>query len=202
MKLPAGYYFNWSGQYENQERARATLRIVIPIVILIIFATLYLTYRSMLEATHVLLAVPFALTGGFFLIWLLEYNFSVAVWVGFIALFGAAVQTAIVMVVYLDEAVKRREGMGPLDPSSLLEAVKEGALLRLRPKVMTVTTILFGLAPIMWSTSAGSEVMKPLAAPVVGGMISSLIHVLVITPVIFYWTRLWALRRNNENVIE
>jgi Cu(I)/Ag(I) efflux system membrane protein CusA/SilA len=202
VKLPAGYYFNWSGQYENQERARATLRIVIPIVILIIFATLYLTYRSMLEATHVLLAVPFALTGGFFLIWLLEYNFSVAVWVGFIALFGAAVQTAIVMVVYLDEAVKRREGMGPLDPSSLLEAVKEGALLRLRPKVMTVTTILFGLAPIMWSTSAGSEVMKPLAAPVVGGMISSLIHVLVITPVIFYWTRLWAFRRNNENVIE
>jgi len=156
----------------------------------------------MLEATHVLLAVPFALTGGFFLIWLLEYNFSVAVWVGFIALFGAAVQTAIVMVVYLDEAVKRREGMGPLDPSSLLEAVKEGALLRLRPKVMTVTTILFGLAPIMWSTSAGSEVTKPLAAPVVGGMISSLIHVLVITPVIFYWTRLWAFRRNNENVIE
>ena len=202
VKLPAGFYFNWSGQYENQERAKATLSVVIPLVILIIFATLYLTYRSLLEASHVLLAVPFALSGGFFLIWLLEYNFSVAVWVGFIALFGAAVQTAIVMVVYLDEAVKRRESEGALTPGSLLEAVKEGALLRLRPKVMTVTTIVFGLAPIMWSTSAGSEVMKPLAAPVFGGMLSSLIHVLVITPVIFYWTRLWQLRRNSQNVAE
>jgi len=198
VKLPAGYYFNWSGQYENQERARKTLSIVIPIVILIIFATLYFTYRSLLEAAHVLLAVPFALSGGFFLIWMLEYNFSVAVWVGFIALFGAAVQTAIVMVVYLDESVRRKSAAGRLDEAGLLEAVKEGALLRLRPKVMTVTTIIFGLAPIMWSTSAGSEMMKPLAAPVFGGMISSLIHVLVITPVIFYWLRLWELRRERN----
>jgi len=202
VRLPAGYYFNWSGQYENQERARKTLTLVIPLVILIIFATLYLTYRSFLEAAHVLLAVPFALSGGFLLIWMLEYNFSVAVWVGFIALFGAAVQTTIVMVVYLDEAVRKRESEGQLDETRLLEAVKEGALLRLRPKVMTVTTILFGLAPIMWSTSAGSEVMKPLAAPVFGGMVSSLIHVLVITPVIFYWIRLWELRRRNTNAAQ
>jgi Cu(I)/Ag(I) efflux system membrane protein CusA/SilA len=202
VRLPAGYYFNWSGQYENQERARKTLTLVIPLVILIIFATLYLTYRSFLEAAHVLLAVPFALSGGFLLIWMLEYNFSVAVWVGFIALFGAAVQTTIVMVVYLDEAVRKRETEGQLDEVGLLDAVKEGALLRLRPKVMTVTTILFGLAPIMWSTSAGSEVMKPLAAPVFGGMVSSLIHVLVITPVIFYWIRLWELRRRNANATE
>jgi Cu(I)/Ag(I) efflux system membrane protein CusA/SilA len=196
IRLPSGYYFSWSGQYENQQRARARLMIVVPIVILIIFATLYLTYNSFIEAAHVLLAVPFALTGGFYLIWLLQYNFSVAVWVGFIALFGAAVQTTIVMVVYLEEALKRKqEELGKLDREALLEAVTEGALLRLRPKVMTVTTIIAGLLPIMWSTGAGSEVMRPLAAPVFGGMLSSLVHVLIVTPVIFYWIRLWELKR-------
>ena len=170
--------------------------IVVPVVIVIIFLTLYLTYRSFLEAAHVLLAVPFALTGCVYLLWMLEYNYSVAVWVGFIALFGAAVQTAIVMVVYLEEAVSRKaKELGGLNAESLLEAVTEGALLRLRPKVMTVTTIVFGLLPIMWSTSAGSEVMKPLAAPVFGGMVSSLLHVLIVTPVVFYWLRLWELKR-------
>jgi Cu(I)/Ag(I) efflux system membrane protein CusA/SilA len=196
VSLPAGYYISWSGQYENQERARQRLMIVIPIVLLIIFATLYLTYNSFLEAAHVLLAVPFALTGGFYLLWLLQYNFSVAVWVGFIALFGAAVQTAIVMVVYLEEAVRRKiDQVGKLDRESLLEAVTEGALLRLRPKFMTVTTIIAGLLPIMWSTGAGSEVMRPLATPVFGGMVSSLLHVLIVTPVIFYWLRERELRK-------
>ncbi len=196
MQMPTGYYFNWSGQYENQVRARDRLIIVIPIVLLIIFATLYFTYRSLLEAAHVLLAVPFALTGGFYLLWMLQYNFSVAVWVGFIALFGAAVQTTVVMVVYLDEAVRRkREELGKLDRESLLDAVTEGALLRLRPKVMTVATIIFGLMPIMWSTGAGSEVMKPLATPIFGGMVSSLVHVLIVTPVVFYWLRLYELKK-------
>jgi Cu(I)/Ag(I) efflux system membrane protein CusA/SilA len=196
VRLPAGYYFQWSGQYENQERARKRLLIVVPVVILIIFATLYLTYNSVLEAAHVLLAVPFALTGGFYLLWLLQYNFSVAVWVGFIALFGAAVQTGIVMVVYLEEAVERKtKELGRLTRDTLLEAVTEGALLRLRPKVMTVSTIVVGLLPIMWSTSAGSEVMKPLATPVLGGMLSSLFHVLVVTPVIFFWMRDYKLKR-------
>lgn len=196
VQLPGGYFFNWSGQYENQQRAKNRLTFVVPIVVLIIFITLYFTYRSFLEAAHVLLAVPFALTGGVYLLWALEYNFSVAVWVGFIALFGAAVQTGIVMVVYLQEAVERkRREVGELNADALLEAVTEGALLRLRPKVMTVTTIVFGLLPIMWSTSAGSEVMKPLAAPVFGGMLSSLVHVLIVTPVIFYWLRLWELKR-------
>lgn len=200
VSLPAGYYFVWSGQYENQQRARSRLMIVVPIVILIIFATLYFTYNSFLEAAHVLLAVPFALTGGFYLLWLLQYNFSVAVWVGFIALFGAAVQTTIVMVVYLEEAVARKKDeLGRLDRESLLEAVTEGALLRLRPKVMTVTTILAGLLPIMWSTGAGSEVMRPLAVPVFGGMVSSLIHVLIVTPVIFYWLRLYELSREEKD---
>jgi copper/silver efflux system protein len=196
VRMPAGYYFQWSGQYENQERARKRLLIVVPVVILIIFATLYLTYNSALEAAHVLLAVPFALTGGFYLLWLLQYNFSVAVWVGFIALFGAAVQTGIVMVVYLEEAVERKtKELGRLTSETLLEAVTEGALLRLRPKLMTVSTIVVGLLPIMWSTSAGSEVMKPLATPVLGGMLSSLLHVLVVTPVIFFWMRDYKLKR-------
>ncbi len=200
IQLPEGYYVAWSGQYENQERARKRLTIVVPIVILIIFGTLYMTYHSFLEAAHVLLAVPFALTGGFYLLWLLQYNFSVAVWVGFIALFGAAVQTGIVMVVYLEEAVKRKkEELGQLDRETLLEAVTEGALLRLRPKVMTVTTIIAGLLPIMLSTGAGSELMKPLATPVFGGMVSSLVHVLIVTPVIFYWMRLWELKREVGN---
>jgi Cu(I)/Ag(I) efflux system membrane protein CusA/SilA len=203
IQLPTGYYVAWSGQYENQERARKRLMIVIPVVILIIFATLYMTYHSFLEAAHVLLAVPFALTGGFYLLWLLNYNFSVAVWVGFIALFGAAVQTGVVMVVYLEESVKRKtEELGGLDRESLLEAVIEGALLRLRPKVMTVTTIVAGLLPIMLSTGAGSEVMKPLATPVFGGMVSSLLHVLIVTPVIFYWIRLHQLNRDSGAVME
>ena len=202
IQLPEGYYVAWSGQYENQERARKRLTIVVPIVILIIFGTLYMTYHSFLEAAHVLLAVPFALTGGFYLLWLLQYNFSVAVWVGFIALFGAAVQTGIVMVVYLEEAVKRKkEELGQLDRESLLDAVTEGALLRLRPKVMTVTTIVAGLLPIMLSTGAGSELMKPLATPVFGGMVSSLVHVLIVTPVIFYWMRLWELKREAAGVM-
>jgi Cu(I)/Ag(I) efflux system membrane protein CusA/SilA len=188
VQMPAGYYVEWSGEYENQQRARSRLMIVVPIVLVIIFVLLYITYNSVLEAAHVLLAVPFALTGGVYLLWLLNYNFSVAVWVGFIALFGTAVQTGVVMVIYLGEAVERkRKELGHLTRTSLMEAVTEGALLRLRPKVMTVSTVIASLIPIMWSTSAGSEVMKPLATPVLGGMVSSLLHVLVVTPVIFFW---------------
>jgi Cu(I)/Ag(I) efflux system membrane protein CusA/SilA len=190
VRMPAGYYAQWSGQYENQQRARERLMIVVPVVLVVIFGLLYVTYGSGVEAAHVLLAVPFALTGGVYLLWATGYNFSVAVWVGFIALFGTAVQTGVVMVIYLEEAVERkRREAGRLTRESLREAVVEGALLRLRPKVMTVSTVVAGLLPIMWSTSAGSEVMKPLATPVLGGMVSSLLHVLVVTPVIFYWLR-------------
>lgn len=197
VQLPAGYYIAWSGQYENQQRAKGRLLLVVPIVLLVIFGLLYLTYHSAIEAAHVLMAVPFALTGGVYLVWLLGYNFSVAVWVGFIALFGTAVQTAVVMVIYLEEAVekKKREVERKLTPKELMDAVIEGALLRLRPKVMTVSTVVAGLLPIMWSSSAGSEVMKPLAAPVLGGMVSSLLHVLIITPVIFYWLRVRGLKK-------
>jgi Cu/Ag efflux pump CusA len=191
VALPAGYYIGWSGRWENQERARQRLQIVIPIVLVIIFVLLYFTYGSAVEAAHVLLAVPFALTGGVYLLWLLGYNFSVAVWVGFIALFGTAVQTGVVMVIYLEEAVERKRQQlgGTLTRVALRDAVMEGALLRLRPKVMTVSTVVAGLLPIMWSTSVGAEVMKPLATPVLGGMISSLLHVLIVTPVIFFWIR-------------
>src|SRR6185503_17604498 len=147
VSLPAGYYIGWSGRWENQEHARQRLRLVLPIVLLVIFVLLYFTYHSLAEAAHVLLAVPFALTGGVYLLWLLGYNFSVAVWVGFIALFGTAVQTGVVMVIYLEEAVvrKRREHGGTLTRTALREAVIDGALLRLRPKVMTVATVIAGL---------------------------------------------------------
>ncbi len=191
VALPAGYYIGWSGRWENQEHARQRLQIVLPIVLLVIFTLLYFTYGSVAEAAHVLLAVPFALTGGVYLLWVLGYNFSVAVWVGFIALFGTAVQTGVVMVIYLEEAVERKRQAlgGELTRAALRDAVIEGALLRLRPKVMTVSTVVAGLLPIMWSTRVGAEVMKPLAAPVLGGMVSSLIHVLIVTPVIFSWLR-------------
>jgi Cu(I)/Ag(I) efflux system membrane protein CusA/SilA len=197
VSLPPGYYLGWSGQYENQERARQRLQIVFPIVLAIIYILLFLTYRSFVEAAHVLMAVPFALTGGVYLLYLLHYNFSVAVWVGFIALFGTAVQTGMVMVIYLEESVARsqREHGAAFGIAQLREAVMDGALLRLRPKVMTVSTIVAGLLPIMWSQRVGAEVIKPLATPVLGGMVSSLLHVLIVTPVIFLWLRERELRR-------
>jgi Cu(I)/Ag(I) efflux system membrane protein CusA/SilA len=200
VTFPAGYYAAWSGRWENQAHARQRLQVVVPIVLLVIFGLLYWTYGSAVEAAHVLLAVPFALTGGLYLVWALGYNFSVAVWVGFIALFGTAVQTGVVMVIYLEEAVERKRQSvgGRLTREALKDAVIEGALLRLRPKVMTVSTVVAGLLPIMWSTSAGAEVMKPLATPVLGGMVSSLLHVLVVTPVIFFWIRERQLMRMNR----
>ncbi len=195
VTMPTGYFLGWSGRYENQQRARERLLIVLPLVLLIIFVLLYFTYHSAIEAAHVLLAVPFALSGGVFLVWALDFNFSVAVWVGFIALFGTAVQTGMVMVIYLEDAVERgRAAAGDAwSRHHLRQAVMEGALLRLRPKLMTVSTVVAGLMPIMWSTRAGAEVMQPLAAPVLGGMVSSLLHVLIVTPVIFYWIRTRAL---------
>lgn len=191
IQLPDGMTIEWSGQYENQLRAQRTLRLIVPIVLFIIFLLLYIVYRNVTEAAHVILAVPFALTGGVFLQYFLGYNFSVAVWVGYIALFGTAIQTGVVMVVYLEEALERRRAeRGPaFNREDLIAAIKEGARLRLRPKVMTVATIVASLLPIMWSQRTGSEVMKPLATPVIGGMVSSLIHILIVTPVIFAWLR-------------
>lgn len=202
VKPGPGMTIEYSGQYEHQLRARRTLGYVFPAVIGIIFVLLVVTFRSAAEAAHVILAVPFALTGGVLLQAALGYNFSVAVWVGYIALFGTAIQTGVVMVVYLEEAVKNvqsRAGLRPapgqsqtgptLSRAELLAAIKEGARLRLRPKVMTVATTVASLLPIFWSDRTGVEIMRPLAAPVVGGMLSSLVHILIVTPVIFAWLR-------------
>jgi Cu(I)/Ag(I) efflux system membrane protein CusA/SilA len=203
IKMPPGYYYSWSGQFENEVRAKKRLKIVLPVAIGVIYILLFVTYRSFSEAAHVLLAVPFALTGGLYLLWLLNYNFSVAVWVGFIALFGTAVQTTVVMVIYLEEAVarKRRE-RGNLTIADLREAVMEGALLRLRPKLMTVSTVVAGLLPIFWSARVGSEVIRPLATPVLGGMLSSLAHVLIVTPILFLWLRERELRGSRQRAVQ
>jgi Cu(I)/Ag(I) efflux system membrane protein CusA/SilA len=205
VKLEPGMSIEYSGQYEHQLRARQTLMWIFPAVFVIIFAVLVITFRDVAEAAHVILAVPFALTGGVLLQWWMGFNFSVAVWVGYIALFGTAIQTGVVMVVYLEEAVERaqkRLGRVALTREELVAAVKEGARLRLRPKVMTVATTIASLLPILWSTQTGSEVMKPLAAPVVGGSISSLLHILIVTPVIFAWLRERRFRRMTREVSE
>ena len=209
VALPAGYYFEWSGQYENQARARNRLLVVVPACFAIIFVLLWLTYRSAREAAHVILAIPFALTGGNLLLWALhaaamhygwktEFHLSVAVWVGYIALFGTAVQTAVVMVVYLEEALHRKAAAGELTRETIHEAAVEGAVLRLRPKLMTVSTVIAGLLPILWSTATGSEVAKPIATPVLGGMLSSLLHVLIVTPVIWTLIKEWELRSHRR----
>jgi len=192
--LPAGMTIEYSGEYENLLRAERTLKLIVPSVLFIIFLLLYIVYHSLKEAAHVVLAVPFALTGGVFLQAALGYNFSVAVWVGYIALFGTAIQTGVVMVVYLEEMLEKKKAERaaagqPFTREDLIQAVKDGARLRLRPKVMTVATIVASLLPIMWSDRTGAEVMKPLATPVIGGMISSLIHILIVTPVIFAFLR-------------
>ncbi len=189
--LPPGVTVEYSGEYESILSSSRTLAFAGPAAIAIIFVLLYMVYRSAREAAHVLLAVPFALTGGVFLQAILGIPLSAAVKAGYIALFGTAIQTGVVMVVYLEEAVaKRRRERGPaFDAADLLAAVREGALLRLRPKVMTVATVLASLLPLMWSTRTGAEVLRPLAAPVIGGMASSLVHILLVTPVIFYWLR-------------
>ena len=192
-----GMTYKMTGEYENQRRFVKTMMVVFPIVLLVIFVLLFIVYHSALEAAHVMLAVPFALSGGVLLQKLSGYHFNGAVWVGYIALFGTAVQTGVVMVVYLEETVKARmaEKGAAFTSADLMQAVKDGARLRLRPKVMTVATIVASLLPIMWSHRQGAEIMKPLATPVIGGMISSLLHILIVTPVIFLWLRERELRK-------
>jgi copper/silver efflux system protein len=185
LKLPAGYSLQFSGQYENQIHARKRLQILVPLVFVIIFVILYFTFRSAIEASLVMLSVPFALIGGVYLMWIYGFNWSVAVWVGFIALYGVAVQTGVVMVVYLHEALNKRLARGAITEQDLFDATVEGALLRVRPKIMTVATTVIGLLPLLWATGTGADYMKPIAVPLVGGMITSTIHVLLVTPIIF-----------------
>ncbi|MEO8192132.1 MAG: efflux RND transporter permease subunit, partial [Acidobacteriota bacterium] len=185
VKLAPGVTLDWAGQFEFQVHARKTLQVVLPIVLAVIFVLLTMTFRSASEAMIVMLSVLYAMTGGVILQWLLGYNFSVAVWIGYIALYGVAVETGVVMVIYLHEALDHRIGRGALTREDILEATREGSVLRLRPKLMTVAAATLSLVPIFWSTGTGSEVMRPIATPIVGGMITSTIHVLLVTPVIF-----------------
>jgi Cu(I)/Ag(I) efflux system membrane protein CusA/SilA len=196
LALPAGYTWRWAGEYEFEMRAKQRLKIILPIVFFVIFLLLYLVFKSAAEAAVLIFPTLYAMSGGLLLQWALGYNFSVAVWVGYIALFGIAVETGVVMVVYLDEAFKQRLAQdAPMTEAGLLQAVIDGAVQRLRPKLMTVTAVILSLAPILWETGIGSDVMKPIAAPIVGGMITSTIHVLILVPVFFMLIKRRALRR-------
>ncbi|MCG8529403.1 MAG: efflux RND transporter permease subunit, partial [Desulfovibrionales bacterium] len=187
IDLPQNYSLVWSGQYEYLERARKTLNIIIPVTLLVIFVLLYIHFGNFTEVIMVMAGLPFALVGGFWLIYVLGYNLSVAVGVGFIALAGLSAETGIVMLVYLDEVYLRFKSQGQMvSPSDLRLAVVEGAVDRVRPKIMTVATTLFGLLPVMYGTGAGSQIMKRIAAPMVGGLISSTLVTLVILPVVYH----------------
>jgi copper/silver efflux system protein len=198
LTLTPGYTYKWSGQYEFALRARQRLQIILPIVFFVIFLLLYMVFDSVAEAAVLIFPAFYALTGGLILQWWLGYNFSVAVWVGYIALFGIAVETGVVMVVYLHEALDKRLSSGaPVEHQDIESAVIEGAVQRLRPKMMTVFAVLASLIPILWSTGIGSDVMKPIAAPMVGGMITSTVHVLILVPVFFALMKERALRRGS-----
>jgi len=192
VKLPAGYTLEWSGQYEYMQRATERLQIVIPITLGLVIVLLYLNTRKASKVGIVLLAVPFSLIGAFWLLWLLGYNLSVAVWVGIIALAGVDAETGVVMLLYLDQSYERFKDEGRMrDSQDLQEAVEDGAVKRIRPKMMTVMAILMGLLPIMWSHGAGADVMKRIATPMVGGVITSFVLELLLYPVIFTVWRGW-----------
>jgi Cu(I)/Ag(I) efflux system membrane protein CusA/SilA len=203
VKFPSGYYATWSGQFEYMERAKQKLKVVVPLTLVIIFLLLYLNFRRLTETLIVMLSVPFSLVGGVWLLWLLGYNLSVAVVVGFIALAGVAAETGVVMLIYLDhawEAIGRKRAAVGEKPSvaDLYAAVMEGAVERVRPKMMTVTAIMAGLLPIMWSSGTGSEVMRRIAAPVVGGMVSSTILTLIVIPAIYALVKEWNFRKRSH----
>ena len=196
LHLPAGYSLKWSGEYEFELRAKERLKIILPIVFVTIFLLLYMVFRSVTEALILIFPTFYAMTGGLLLQWYLGYNFSVAVWVGYIALFGIAVETGVVMVVYLHAALDRKLATGSdLQRADIEQAAIEGAVQRLRPKLMTVATVLASLAPILWETGVGSDVMKPIAAPIVGGTITSMINVLILVPIFFVMMKVRALRQ-------
>jgi Cu(I)/Ag(I) efflux system membrane protein CusA/SilA len=203
VKFPSGYYVSWSGQFENMEHAIEKMKLVIPVTLLSIFLLLFLNFRRITETLIVMLSVPFALVGGVWLMWALGYNLSVAVAVGFIALAGVAAETGVIMLIYLDhawEALKAKCRLAGREPGvgDLYEAVMEGAVERVRPKMMTVVAIMAGLLPIMWGTGTGSEVMSRIAAPMVGGMISSTVLTLAVIPAIYALVKQWRLKRGKE----
>jgi Cu(I)/Ag(I) efflux system membrane protein CusA/SilA len=203
VKMPKGYYLEWSGQWENQIRANKTLKMILPIVVVIIFLILYFTYHSMKEALITMITVPFALIGGIFMVYFYGINLSVAVAVGFIALFGLAIETAMLITIYLNEAMnkmvaKHGNSTATITETILREYIIEGSVKRLRPKLMTVSVSLFGLIPILWSTGTGADVMIPITVPLIGGTITSTIYVLLVTPVVFEMVKLHELKTKGK----
>ena len=195
LRLPPGYTLKWSGEYEFQLRARKRLAYIMPIVFGVIFVLLYMLFHSATEAAVLIFPCLYAMTGGLLLQYLMGFNFSVAVWVGYIALFGIAVETGVVMVIYLHEALDKKLAAGKISNQDIEDAAIEGAVQRLRPKLMTVAVVMMSLAPILWASGIGSDVMKPIAAPIVGGMVTSTIHVLILVPVFFAMMKERALRK-------
>ena len=205
-KLPKGYFIDWSGQYENLISSEKTMKIILPVVLLIIFFSMYFAFHSAREALLSLISIPFALIGGAFMIYFWGVNLSVAVAVGFIALFGLAVETGIVMVIYLNDAMEqliavKGNSRGTITRADLREYVIAGAAKRLRPKIMTVCVILFGLIPILWSSGVGSDVMKPIVLPMIGGVFTSSIHILLVTPIIFLMSKEYELRKYGKIIM-
>jgi Cu(I)/Ag(I) efflux system membrane protein CusA/SilA len=206
VQFPPGAYAVWSGQFEYLERAEAKLKIVVPVTLLIIFLLLYLNFRRLTETLIVMLSLPFSLVGGLWLMWWLGFNFSVAVAVGFIALAGVAAETGVIMLIYLDHAMKELHAQrlaegAPFTRADLHEAIMRGAVERVRPKMMTVVAIMAGLLPIMWSTGTGSEVMQRIAVPMIGGMISSTILTLIVIPAVYALIKGWGLARKSLPVL-
>lgn len=202
-QMPKGYFIEWSGQWENQIHANRTLKLIMPIVIFIIFMVLYYTYKSAKEAVATMITVPFALVGGIFMVFFYGINLSVAVAVGFIALFGMAIETAMLMVIYLNEAMQylvqeKGNSRESITNKDLREYVIIGAAKRLRPKLMTVSVSLFGLVPILWATGVGSDIMLPITVPLIGGTISSIIYVLLVTPIVFEMMKEHELNKNGK----
>jgi copper/silver efflux system protein len=185
VPMPAGYRIAWSGQYEYMQRAGAKLKLVIPATLALIFLLLYFNFKNVGETLIVMLSLPFALVGGIWFLWVLGYNWSVAVAIGFIALAGVAAETGVVMLIYLDHAWEAQQAAGAPSLRGLYEAVMEGAVERVRPKMMTVTAIIAGLLPVLWGSGAGSSVMRRIAAPMIGGMVSSTVLTLVVIPAVY-----------------
>jgi Cu(I)/Ag(I) efflux system membrane protein CusA/SilA len=200
LVLPPGYRLEWSGQYEAMERAGKRLRLVVPLTLVVIFGLLFLNFRSVTESAIVMLSLPFALVGGVWLMWVLGYNLSVAVAIGFIALAGVAAETGVVMLIYLDHAYRDRLASGEMrNRGDVDAAVEYGAVERVRPKMMTVTAIMAGLVPILWSQGAGADVMKRIAAPMVGGMLTSTVLTLAVIPVVYSLWRERGLERASRS---
>ena len=202
-KLPKGYFLEWSGQYENQVRAEQRLKIILPVVLLIIIVILYFTFHTFREVLIVLSSIPIALVGGAYSLYFFDVNFSVAVAVGFIALFGIAVETGVLMLVYLNNSLynkvtKQKELQQPMNKAALEDAIYGGAVLRLRPKLMTVIVDILGLLPVILATGPGSDVMKPITYPFVFGLITSTLFVLIVLPVMYAMVREYELKRHNK----